>query len=175
MKQEIIKKLEKLNEETSQLYDSLCGLSERELHDNSYGWSIIQVFNHLKMAELGSVMYMKKKMKAGSKIPNFNVIRSIRYFFIKGLLLSRLKWKAPSVVANPKSDYSLDEIMSGWKKIRELIKSYIRDYPEDLLGKAVYKHPLAGRLDLAHAIDSFILHQRHHVHQVSRIRKKINH
>ncbi|MEM8938152.1 MAG: DinB family protein [Bacteroidota bacterium] len=174
MKQKIIKKLEKLNEETFQLYDSLSSLGEKELHDTSYGWSIIQVFNHLKMAELGSVMYMKKKMKAGSEIPDFNVISSIRYFFIKGLLLSSLKWKAPSVVASPKGDHSLSEIMNEWKKIRELTKSYIEDYPEDLLGKAVYKHPLAGRLDLAHAIDSFILHQRHHVHQVSRIRKKIN-
>ena len=64
-------------------------------------------------------------------------------------------------------------IRDEWTKTREAIKNYVEEYPDKLLSKAVYKHPFAGRLDLESAIGSFIYHQRHHIHQIKRIRKKM--
>ncbi len=173
MKQKILKKLDTLIAETSETLESVKDLSEKDLHNNAYGWSIIQVFSHLNTAEFSSLLYMKKKMKAGSKMPAYNFSNRIRYFFTQGLLKSSLRWKAPKLVANPKADYSLDEIKQDWSNTREQIRKYIDEYPEELINKAVYKHPFAGRLDLNRAIDSFIYHQRHHRHQIKRIRKTV--
>lgn len=172
-KQPILEKIEKLNKETENIYSSLEGLNEEDLKNTSCGWSIIQVFSHLNMAEWASVLYMKKKMNAGDKMPSFSTMSRVRYSFTRGLLQSSLKWKAPSVVSKPNGNYTLEQIKEEWANTRKMTKEYVEEYPEELINKAVYKHPFAGRLDLAGAIDSFIYHQRHHVHQIKRIRKKI--
>ena len=172
-KQPIFKKLVLLDKETEDLYRMADDLSEEELHDQSYGWSIIQVYSHLNMAESGSIRYMTKKMQAGDKLGQFTSFGRFRYMLTKGLLQSSLRWKAPKVVSQPKGDFSLKEMREEWAKTREATKQYVEAYPEHLLNRAVYKHPFAGRLDLAGAIGSFIYHQRHHMHQIKRIRKKI--
>ena len=173
MKEPLFDKLKTLDQETNAMFDLVEGLSEDELHDKAYGWSIIQVYAHLNMAEAGSVHYMKKKMQAGSQMPNFSTTGKIRYVMTKRLLESSLKWKAPKVVAVPKEDYSLEEIREEWATTRAMTKKYVKEYPDELLSKAVYKHPFAGRLDLEGAIGSFIYHQRHHRHQIKRIMKMI--
>ena len=173
VKQPIFNKLELLDAETEMLYRMADGLSEEDLHDHSYGWSIIQVFSHLNMAESGSVRYMKKKMQAGDEIPQISFLGKFRFLLTKGLLQSSLRWKAPKVVSQPKGDLSLKEMQETWAETRKATKQYVETYPEHLLNKAVYKHPFAGRMDLAGAIGSFIYHQRHHMHQIRRIRKKI--
>lgn len=172
-KQPILEKLSKLDKETEELFALSSGLNEEDLKNQSYGWSIIQVYAHLNIAETGSVMYMKKKMLAGQKMKDFNFLGKIRYFFVKGLLQGSLKWKAPKVIAQPNGDLTLKQIKDQWAKTRASTKKYVEEYPEDLLSKAVYKHPFAGRLNLEGAISSFIYHQRHHMHQIKRIKKKI--
>lgn len=172
-KEPIFHNLELLNQETQVMYESLKDMAEEDLHDQRYGWSIIQVFSHLNMAEFGSLRYMNKKMQAEDKMPEYAISHKVRYFLTKRLLQSSLKWKAPKVVADPKGDYSFQEMKEIWAKTRSMIETYISEYPEKLLSKAVYKHPFAGRLDLDGAVSSFVYHQRHHVHQIKRIRKEI--
>lgn len=174
-KEHILEKLNQLNKERDEIYASISDLPEKALYDQSYGWSILQVFVHLNMSELGSVRYMEKKMQAGQGMSQFSLVHKLRYALSRNLLQSGLKWKAPSVISKPSSDYTIDQIKEEWSKTREAIRDYIEKYPSDLLSRAVFKHPFAGRLNLEAALDSFIFHQRHHVHQLRRIRKKIGH
>lgn len=174
MKESLHRKLEILNQETEQIHASLAGLSEENLHDTSYGWSIIQVMSHLNMAEGGSLMYMKKKMQAGDDMSEIGLGNRIRLFFSRYFMQSNLKWKAPAVVSKPKGDYSYNEIKEKWTDTRNAFKDYIDAFPEQYLNKLVMKHPLSGRLNLGGALDACIYHQRHHVHQIKRIRKKIS-
>lgn len=173
MKQHLQHKLERLDKEREEMYQSVEQLSEEDLHDESYGWSIIQVFSHLNDAEAGSILYMSKKMKAGTGMKDFSFGNKLRMTMSKAFLQSGLKWKAPSFISNPVGDYSFDEMKEKWEKTREQTKQYVKAYPKELIDKAVYRHPFAGRLDLANAIDSFTYHQRHHMHQLKRIKKKI--
>ena len=173
MKEHLNRKLEQLNRETERMYDYISDLDEEMLHNTAYGWSIIQVFAHLNTAEQGSTLYMRKKMQAGSSMPEFSLQHKFKFFLTKGLLQSGLKWKAPSMVAHPEGSYTLMEMKEKWSQTRQETEKFVSEYPEEFLRKAVYKHPMAGRLDLAAAIDSFIYHQRHHVHQLRRIRQKI--
>ena len=173
VKKSLHDKLRILNSETKEIYSLLNDLSEENLHDTTYGWSIIQVMSHLNMAEAGSLQYMKKKMQAGDQMKDSGVLNSLRLFFSKYFMQSNIKWKAPAVVANPKGDYSYEEIKKTWSQTRENVEQYINDFPEKFLSKEVMKHPLAGRLTIGGTLDSFIFHQRHHVHQIKRIRKEI--
>ena len=164
-------KLAQLDREREAMYQTVAELSEAELHDQAYGWSIIQVFAHLNAAEIGSVNYMRKKMQAGDQMKNFSIGNRLRALLSNGLLKSSLRWKAPKFVSNPEDQHTLEEMKALWANTREETKTYVAEYPEKYLAKAVYKHPFAGRLDLARAIDSLTYHQRHHMHQIKRIKK----
>lgn len=172
MKDEINKKLKKLNEETARIYDSISRISEEKLNDQRYGWSIIQVFSHLNDAETASLKYMQKKVQAGDKMHNSGMSNGIRMWLTNQALKSPLKWSAPSYISNPPT-YSYEEIKTKWEQTRNEIQQFVDAYPDKWLGKLVYKHPMGGRQNLERAVESFIYHQIHHKHQINRIKKKI--
>ncbi len=173
MKDILEKKLAQLESETHTLFAGIDQLSEEQLHDQSYGWSIIQVLEHLYVAETGTIIYMTKKMQAGDKMPNYGFANKLRMGLTKRLLNTSLRWKAPKPVANPKADFSFEEMKKRWESSREKTIAFVEEYPEKYLQKAVFKHPMAGRIDLVGALDSIAYHQRHHSHQIKRIKKVI--
>ncbi|WP_462247784.1 DinB family protein [Ekhidna sp.] len=172
MKKSINEKLKKLNAETEKIYASLDGISDEKLKDPSYGWSLIQVLSHLNDAETASLKYMQKKVQAGDKMANSGPMNAFRMWICNGTLKSSLKWKAPSYIAKPPS-YEYDEIKTKWGKTRDSIQQFVDDYPDQWLNKLVYKHPIGGRQNLERAVESFVYHQIHHIHQIKRIKKQL--
>ena len=166
-------KMARLEEETSKVFASLENVESTSLSIKGRGWSLIQVLSHLEMSEALSLNYMKKKINAGSGMKRSGVVNKVRMRVTCGFLSSRIKWKAPSYIANPKDDYSLDEIKDKWNDTRSDLRKFVDDYPDEFLNRLVYKHPMAGRQALGEAIDSIIYHQRHHIHQINRIKKEL--
>ena len=146
MKKDLYKKLESLDEMIDAVYQGLAGLSEEQLHDHSYGWSVIEVLAHLQLAEELSLTYMQKKLQAGDNMKDASALSKIKLRLGKYVMKSSLKWKAPKVVASPNGDLSFGELKDKWLATRRLLKMFIDDYPDAYLKKEVYKHPLAGRL-----------------------------
>ena len=171
--EEIKNKLRILKKETEDILDDLAPIEDAILQKTGSGWSLIQVLSHLNMAESGSLRYMKKKILAGEKMKKVNAWNSFRMWVTSFFLQTGLRWKAPSYIANPEGKYTLSEMKSIWNDTRAQIDEYVNSYPENLLDRAVYRHPMAGRLSLEQAVDSFIYHQRHHVHQIKRIKKEL--
>ncbi|WP_436517610.1 DinB family protein [Ekhidna sp. To15] len=172
MKNAIKEKLKRLNTDTEKIYASLDEIPAEKLSDTSYGWSLIQVISHLNSAESGSLKYMQKKIQAGDKMENSGPSNTFRMWLCNSALRSSLKWKAPSYISNPPA-YEYHEMKSKWAETREAIRQFVDEYPDQWLNKLVYKHPLGGRQNLDRAVDSFIYHQIHHMHQINRIRKQI--
>lgn len=172
MKNKINQKLKRLNSETDKIYDSLNDIPPEKLRDQTYGWSILQVFSHLNDAETASLKYMQKKVQAGDKMQESGVGNMIRMWWTNQALKSSLKWRAPSYIANPPV-YDYDEIRQKWAETRKAIQKFVDEYPEQWINKLVYKHPMGGRQNLERAVDSFIFHQIHHVHQINRIKKQL--
>ncbi|WP_424962044.1 DinB family protein [Ekhidna sp.] len=172
MKEVINKKLKRLNADTDTIYSLLEGIPEEKMQDNSYGWSIIQVLSHLNDAESASLEYMQKKSKAGDKMQTSGFGNSLRMWVTNQVLKSSLKWKAPSYISDPQSN-SMEEIKSQWTETRNKIQRFVDEYPDKWLDKLVYKHPMGGRQNLEKAVDSFVYHQIHHIHQINRIKKQL--
>lgn len=174
MKQNIIDKLEELEESTNQLLADLAYISKDKLSEKSEkSWSLLQVLSHLNSAEKASLLYMKKKVQAGDEMGTIGLMNNLKMKLTNMALATSLKWKAPSYIANPKEPESLKEIKTIWMKTRADIMNFVNDYPDKYLDKLVYKHPMGGRQDLSNAIDSFIYHQKHHLHQINRIKKNL--
>ena len=172
MKNRINEKLKRLKNETEKIYESLGDITSQKLSDQSYGWSIIQVFSHLNEAETASLKYMQKKVQAGDKMKKSGIGNSFRMWLTNQALKSSLKWGAPSYISNPPT-YELEEIKSKWSETRNAIQQFVDEYPDQWLDRLVYKHPMGGRQNLERAVDSFIYHQIHHVHQINRIKKQL--
>lgn len=173
MKKIIQENLFDLNKITQDELGMFRGLRKDLLKDKSYGWSVIQVFSHLELSERASLNYMQKKILAGDKMHATSFANAMKMNLTKLALLSPLKWKAPSYVSNPPDDFTLEEIQNQWMETRNQIALFVEAYPEKYLNKAVYKHPMAGRLNLHDAIDSFRYHFLHHKHQLQRIKNCI--
>lgn len=172
MKDTVYQKLQRLDAETQKIYADISMLPKDKLEDKSDGWSILQVFSHLNEAESISLQYMQKKMQAGDRMQKRSWGNLLRMWFVNRALQSSLRWKAPSYISNPPI-FEYEEMKKKWAETREGIRAFIDEYPEEWMNKLVYKHPMGGRQDLSRAVDSFIYHQRHHVHQINRIRKKL--
>lgn len=172
MKKEINEKLKRLNSDTEKIYVSMDGIPKEKLIDTSYGWSLIQVLSHLNAAETASLKYMHKKIQAGDGMGKSGPGNTLRMWLTNQALKSSLKWKAPSYISNPPM-YEYDEIKSKWANTRSSIQQFVDEYPEKWLNKLVYKHPMGGRQNLDGAIDSFVFHQIHHIHQINRIKKQL--
>jgi len=172
VKEAINNKLKRLNADTATIYTLIEGISEEKLHDQRYGWSIIQVLSHLNEAETASLKYMRKKVQAGDKMQDSGMGNALRMWLTNQALKSSLKWKAPSYISSPPT-YPLQEMKSKWAETRASIREFVDEYPDKWLGKLVYKHPMGGRQNLKSAVDSFIYHQVHHMHQINRIKNKL--
>ncbi|MFK7954210.1 MAG: DinB family protein [Ekhidna sp.] len=175
MKQNIIDKFKKFEEDTDLLLTKLTSISDEKLSMKPEGnWSILQVLFHLNEAETASLKYMKKKVQAGNKMGEIGLLNRLQMKVTNVALGSSLKWKAPSYISNPKAPETIEEVKNQWKKTRSEIMDFIEEYPEEYLDKLVYKHPMAGRQNLENAVDSFIFHQKHHLHQIRRIKKSLD-
>lgn len=173
-KQSVYKRLSEAEREVDKLYSQIEGLSAEQLHRQGSGWSVIQVISHLQMSEQGSLQYMQKKLQAGKDMPDSGTINQLKMSLMNLALDSPLRWKAPSMISNPSNEGSLEELKLSWTQIREEIKNYIDEYPDEFISKGVYKHPFAGRQNLESAIRFLGYHIKHHRHQIERIKKELH-
>ena len=174
MKQNIIDKLKMFEESTNHLLNDLASISPEDLAKKpAQGWTLLQVLSHLNQAENASLLYMKKKVQAGDKMGKIGVVNELRMKLTNRALGTSLKWRAPSYIANPKEPESLEAMKVEWMKTRSDIMDFVNEYPDKYIDSLVYKHPMAGRQNLNNAVDSFIYHQKHHIHQIKRIKKSL--
>ncbi|MEQ9424260.1 MAG: DinB family protein [Cyclobacteriaceae bacterium] len=173
---------QKLLEKYNQLEkDNLAIISKIEsfpvdLHDKkptTDSWNIIQVLNHVKGAEEGTLGYIKKKLHFGG-IPKADFTAPLRVLAMKTLLYSPIRYKMPAVLKQPSDQGSLESIKTEWDELRLKWRELINEFPEENQNLAVFKHPIFGRLKLNQAIDSMIAHQSHHEKQVNRILKAVS-
>lgn len=134
-------------------------------------WSIAQILTHILTAEKLSIGYMKKKMLGIDQLQNSGMAGSLRFSLLQlSQRIPVLKFRAPNVVlANTPQALPVDELISQWDELRNDLKSLLESIEEKNVKKAIYKHPLAGRLDAAQATAFFYEHIHHHWPQIKRL------
>ena len=133
-------------------------------------WSINQILMHLITSEKLSIGYMKKKSLGVDQLRNSGIMEKIRIgFFIISQRLP-LKYKAPRVVVDktPQAG-SLTELIQQWDAVRSELADFLERIEDKNVYKVIYKHPFAGRLDVAQTMIFFREHIIHHSPQIFRI------
>ena len=145
--------------------------SDKRLHEQpSGGWNALQVTEHLITSEYGTLHYLLKKTQApASELEESDEQSAEASRKLNLALKSDLKWEAPGVLAPPSGAHSLAELTAKWDELRKGWFQLLSSIDEAYIRKQVFKHPIAGRIDLLQTLSFVENHIHHHVHQIRRI------
>jgi uncharacterized damage-inducible protein DinB len=172
-------KLEKKHQELISLKNEwlewIKDISNEKLnHKNSENeWSITQVFTHIIESESGTNKYINYKLKEVDSLDKTSLKNSINSKGLNMALKSSKKFKAPKVVSNPINDLDFNTISEKWNKSREFLADTVSNFPKEAVGKAIFKHPKAGKFNINQTLDFLINHMKHHQMQIDRIKKTL--
>ncbi|MFU8813300.1 MAG: DinB family protein [Balneolaceae bacterium] len=161
-------RLEQQRKGVMSLYDSLAA-EQRTFQPEPGAWNLLQVMQHLVTAEKQSLTYIKRKMERRQDLSPAGAGARMRHLLLRIALFLPLKFKAPKIadVSDTAPDYA--EMKQEWQAVREEMAQMISSADEEMLGKALYRHPRAGMLNLVQALEFFYTHIAHHQKQMRRI------
>jgi uncharacterized damage-inducible protein DinB len=143
---------------------------EKLSHHPSGKWSINQILSHLITAERLSLLYMKKKSLGIHQVNVSGLWEEIKFALLKISQRVPIRYKAPAVLAQNKPEkLSYSEIVAQWTEVRNELKAFLQQLDAIGLQKKIYKHPVAGRLNVLHAVSFLREHANHHLPQIKRL------
>lgn len=149
-----------LNQIKSVSYDKL------NIKPSEDKWSITQIISHIIESETGTNKYVNYKLKEVDSLKNTGLKNLINSKGLNTALKSDKKFKAPAVVSNPANDLDFDTLKNQWDKSREYLANTVNNFPKKALKKAIFKHPVAGPLNILQTFDFLINHIKHHQKQL---------
>ncbi|MFT6865259.1 MAG: hypothetical protein ACJA08_000076 [Cyclobacteriaceae bacterium] len=166
----------KLEERKKNLLQKLENIDEELLtrRPGEGQWSVVQVITHLSDSEQGSLAYCMKKINAGKDLPDMNFLNNVKMRLFNLFLYSKIKYKVPSRFKSPDGNINYPEACINWYNTRESWRKFLDVYPDEYMSKAIFKHPVAGRISLESSIWFFEAHLRHHEYQIDRILNKVS-
>lgn len=135
------------------------------------GWSVQQVVQHLALSERLSLVYLRKKTQDPSRILPRDWALPIRKLKLAIYLGTPLKYRAPAMVSTPALpvNESLAQTLEGLDRVQHELLDFLASLPIESRHGLIYRHPIAGRLDLDGMFTFFTFHIRHHRPQVERL------
>lgn len=174
MKNKVLQQLNILEESRRSLM-SLCEqVPEESLQRQPQPgkWSVMQIITHLITSEQLSLNYIRKKSQGIKDLPNTGIGADARMFLLKISQRIPLKYKAPKVVVQHTPEtLSFEKSRQAWENLRKELHSFIINMESQDLKKAIYKHPVGGRLNILQALIFFQEHFNHHLPQINRLIK----
>lgn len=166
------RRLQSVNQMIEDLYSRLQAHSEEQLNrkPGPQQWSVLQVMHHLIQAETLSERYVRKKLSFNPELKPVGLAGAFRLFLVRINFVLPFKYKAPPGVGDgvlPDSS-TLEDTIQQWRKQRQSLKELLDGLPEGYHNKALYKHPLAGKLSLVQMLDFFEFHIQRHLGQIER-------
>ncbi len=149
-------------------------LSREQFNAHPEGkWSIARIMSHLIASEQLSVSYLNKKMQGIKEAPDTGFKEA---FTMMMLVISQrlpLKFKAPNVLAENTHLYETSEqLTEAWEKVRKELKQTLTRFEDDQLKRKVFRHPIAGMLNIKQTLRFFNEHISHHTPQIIHLLRK---
>jgi hypothetical protein len=174
MNSALARRFEELEAQRQTLLNTLAPHPWRQLTLAPPGqWSAVQVLAHLVTAENLSVAYMKKKIQGINETTATGLVEDLRMLLLICAQRLPLRFKAPAMVVDKTPDYpTLEALVGDWDAVRAELKGLLEQIPPGLLKRKIYKHAVAGRVNIVHALVFFREHIIHHKPQLRRLLAK---
>jgi len=149
-------------------------LSDEELNKHLAGkWSVAQILSHLIASEQLSVNYLNKKILGIQTAKKSGVKEDLKMLV---LIISQrlpLKFKAPrTIVENTHIYGNVKQLIATWDKARIEIREVLEKFQDDQIKLLIFKHPIAGMLNIQQAVRFFKEHITHHTPQIKKLLKQ---
>jgi uncharacterized damage-inducible protein DinB len=159
-----------LEKERKQLFGELKQYSDEVINKKPAPekWSVAEVIAHLITAEEMSLKYLLKKTQDTSREGKEGIKHQFRWLLVKIVFAFDIKFKAPEIV-EPKLGYqSLANLEAHWAQVRLQTSELLDRLSDDELNKTLWKHAIAGKMNLHHMLEFFGIHYRRHKRQIER-------
>ena len=172
MKEKILAANKRYAAQVDALLNELALLGDERLNRRPAdgGWSAMQTLYHLILVDENSLAYLHKKLSFNPQMEKAGLGAWARGIMLHAFLRAPFKFKAPKSAGNeniPETG-NFAEILARWQKIRLEWMNFFQGMPVEILDKAVYKHPRAGRLGWLQMIYFFGSHFERHRRQIRR-------
>ena len=166
----LLQQFEELERLRSDLMARLDGLESATLNRAPArgGWSAAQVAAHLIQAERLSLEYLRKKTREPEAIADSGAYEALKSRLLALAMRLPFKITAPARSGDVPDRAELEELAADWESVRSGWREFIEQFPAELAGKAVYRHPVAGPLSLAQALKFLADHFKRHLIQIER-------
>tara|TARA_B100000768_G_C11283197_1_gene380000 strand:+ start:2557 stop:3066 length:510 start_codon:yes stop_codon:yes gene_type:complete len=169
----MIRVLESLEKERLFFFKELEGIPYEKLNKKTNGnWSINEHLYHTWLAETSSEKYIRTKTKYPDFIKEMSPLVHLSSVCLRLLLSLGVKVKAPLTTTTFPKKIDLIKLNKKWKESRESFKNLMGELKEKKLDqKAVFRHPLMGRINLKLTLYFFNFHFKHHQKAINNLKK----
>ena len=135
-------------------------------------WSVNQTLLHLLTSEQLTLRYLKKKSLAMDQLKHSGPTESLKMvLLVISQRLPFMKFKAPAILLEATPQYlDMPDLMNQWDELRFDLKDFLGRIGDQDVTRLVYKHPVAGRLNLIQCLLFMREHFHHHLQQINRCR-----
>jgi hypothetical protein len=157
-----------------ELLSRLRPLSQEKLTSAPAGkWSILRILSHLITGERTGLDYVSKKILGVDHAGDTGIYEDLKMqMLVVSQRLRFLKYKAPRFIEERTIVYkNIDEAENEWKQLRNEWKALLERIPEKHVRRKIFRHVIAGRLNVEHGIRFFGEHVIHHKPQIDALTK----
>ena len=135
-------------------------------------WSINEHLYHLWLAETSTEKYIRTKTKYPDLIKTMSLFVHLRTMGLRFFLILGIKVKAPKITTTFPNLIDIKNLSKNWRDSRGSFEKLIKDLNERNLGhKAIFRHPLMGRINLKLTLYFFNFHFQHHLKAINTLKK----
>lgn len=169
----LLKRYGQIETDRKNLFAELKSYSDETLNKKPApeAWSVAEVIAHLISAEEGSLKYLQKKLLDTSKAEREGLKHKWRWLLVNIVFAFHIKFKAPKIVEPQPGYYNLADLESKWAGIRSEIHNILEKLPDSEAQKDIWKHAVAGKLNVYRMVQFFGIHAKRHKGQIDRTLK----
>ena len=135
---------------------------------NKNKWSPLQICFHVIKSEQLTILALNKNLQLKENLKKIGFAGIIRDISLRFVLKTKIKFKAPPLIANIPEDYDIEELMKKWETIRTSFKEYIYNFSEQYSDRVIFKHPIVGWMNLSQTLNFLQSHFDHHKLQIEK-------
>ena len=130
-------------------------------------WSIVEVIEHLVMAEEDMLAQLTGAASAASLDPQDRSAKN--YHIVIKVMTQDIPVDVPAESMEPHGRFSLEELLERWDAARKKARACIDAMDTGGAGDLVYRHPFAGPLDMAETLRFIDVHFDNHMRHLQKI------
>ncbi|HMU60458.1 MAG TPA: DinB family protein [Gemmatimonadales bacterium] len=131
-------------------------------------WSMLDVTEHLVLAEEKSLLGMLKGPPPGTTI---TPLARVRMAMVLLVMQTDLRVKVPVARVLPTGSVALGELEARWGDARRGLERFLEPITEPEARSARFRHPIGGWVSVGTGVTFYAAHIRHHARQVRRLHR----